>query len=40
MEETRFKEVFGNEIQTVDDFIDDVVPNLNNTKLYGFIKVK
>lgn len=39
MGETRFIEEF--QVDNVDDFIDIVVPNLNNNnKLYGFVKVK
>ena len=38
MGETRFIQEF--QVDNVDDFLDIVVPNLNNTELYGFIKVK
>ncbi len=38
MGETRFIEEF--QVDNIDDFLDVVVPNLNNTELYGFIKVK
>lgn len=38
MGETRFIEEFG--VSDIDDFLDIVVPNLSNSKLYGFIKVK
>lgn len=38
MGETRFVEVFG--VRNIEDFLDIVVPNLSNSKLYGFIKVK
>ncbi len=38
MGQTRFIEKF--QVDNIDDFLTVVVPNLNNTRLYGFIKVK
>lgn len=34
----KFEEVFGAE--NVDEFLKDVVPDINNSDLYGFIKVR